>query len=114
MAVEFDCAECGQHIVDVIHDEVQYPAVCAWCLNLPGWDRDPALLKMLAPELALERAQKAIGESLFQFHSPSRFQRFFLRIFGWALHSGGKRVLAAAPIAIYKGESIVPARRDQP
>lgn len=37
MSVEFDCSECGTHIIVFTLDEVPYGALCALCLALPGW-----------------------------------------------------------------------------
>lgn len=41
---EFTCVECGQHVV--VFDwplGSKAPLLCALCLHLPGWFRDPRL-----------------------------------------------------------------------
>jgi len=39
---EFDCVECGRHIIRII-GEPYAPALCAACIMVPGWFRDPHL-----------------------------------------------------------------------
>lgn len=51
MPAEFDCDDCGQHIVALALDVPPNPALCAECVHLPGWFEDPVLRKMLAPYL---------------------------------------------------------------
>jgi hypothetical protein len=46
---EFDCVECGRHIV-ILCGERPDPKLCAACLMLPGWFRDPRVRSILAPE----------------------------------------------------------------
>jgi hypothetical protein len=46
---EFDCLECGQHIVRIIADP-DAPKLCVHCIFLPGWFRYPELRAMIAPE----------------------------------------------------------------
>jgi hypothetical protein len=45
---EFDCAECGRHIVAFVRPSDA--ALCAACLHLPGWYRDVGLRRRLDPE----------------------------------------------------------------
>lgn len=45
--VEFDCCECGRHIVAVIPDVPPAPPLCAQCLALPGWHEEFALRAIL-------------------------------------------------------------------
>src|SRR5258708_36404107 len=82
---EFDCAECGRHIVH-FGTAGPAPALCAECRHLPGWfadDRlrgllDPALLDpMPAPAPAAAPAPRqfhlaAIGRLRAAFHAPPR------------------------------------------
>jgi hypothetical protein len=49
MADEFDCRECGEHIIRII-DDPKAPKLCATCVFLPGWFRYPALRAILAPD----------------------------------------------------------------
>jgi hypothetical protein len=49
LATEFDCSECGRHIV-VIAGEVNEARLCASCLTPPGWFREPAIRAILDPE----------------------------------------------------------------
>ena len=49
MADEFDCIECGQHIIRIVSDPGA-PKLCGHCLFIPGWFRYPALRAMIAPE----------------------------------------------------------------
>jgi hypothetical protein len=46
---EFDCIECGQHIIRIIA-RPDMPKLCVHCLNLPGWFRYPDVLASLCPE----------------------------------------------------------------
>jgi hypothetical protein len=41
--VEFDCCECGAHIVAGAAEKPPEPPLCAICLFLPGWQEDPKL-----------------------------------------------------------------------
>jgi hypothetical protein len=50
MSVEFDCAECGRHIIAVALARVPAPPLCAHCLHIPGWFRDADLRRMLDAE----------------------------------------------------------------
>lgn len=52
-APEFDCAECGRHII-VISGPRAAPdgsAVCAACWSLPGWFTNPELAAMIDPDV---------------------------------------------------------------
>lgn len=49
-AVEFDCVECGMHIVFIIGELAPTPRLCAECIALPGWFTDPVLRKILDPD----------------------------------------------------------------
>lgn len=46
---EFDCCECGQHVI-LICGTVTEPPLCAACLTIPGWLQIPTLRAMLDPE----------------------------------------------------------------
>jgi hypothetical protein len=46
---EFDCLECGQHIVRIIADPAA-PKLCAHCRFMPGWFRNAEVRALLAPE----------------------------------------------------------------
>lgn len=46
-AIEFDCVECGQHIVDIVGTCANDVKLCGRCLMLPGWYGDPRLRKYL-------------------------------------------------------------------
>jgi hypothetical protein len=48
--IEFDCCECGRHIVAITVEKTPEPPLCAHCLHLPGWHEDPTLRAMLDPE----------------------------------------------------------------
>ncbi len=41
--IEFDCCECGRHVVAVIPDQPPEPPLCAHCLYLPGWHEEETL-----------------------------------------------------------------------
>jgi hypothetical protein len=45
---EFDCVECGRHIVRFAAWDNE-PALCAECLFLPGWYKSPGLKQILDP-----------------------------------------------------------------
>ncbi len=47
--VEFDCVECGRHIVVVTDNECRR-RVCAPCMAIPGWFRDPELRARIDPQ----------------------------------------------------------------
>lgn len=49
---EFDCSECGRHIVQLSGPR---PALdgsdrCAACWSLPGWFHDPELARAIDPD----------------------------------------------------------------
>jgi hypothetical protein len=46
---EFDCCECGRHIV-VISGPVPDLPFCGACLFVPGWYRNPDLIQHIDPE----------------------------------------------------------------
>ena len=46
---EFDCVECGQHVIQFGAD-LDRPALCANCMTLPGWFNEPELRRILDPE----------------------------------------------------------------
>ena len=48
VAFEFDCCECGRHIVDVM-GLVRNPPLCAECLFCPGWFNDPEIARIFDP-----------------------------------------------------------------
>lgn len=47
-AEEFDCCECGR-LIRIIPDLLTGP-ICAACLMMPGWFRDPEIRAVLDPE----------------------------------------------------------------
>ncbi len=48
-AAEFDCVECGRHIIVVAGPVTQF-RLCATCIMLPGWVDDDELCAMLDPD----------------------------------------------------------------
>lgn len=44
---EFDCTECGRHVVDV-SGEVRER--CACCIHVPLWYEDPTVARILDPD----------------------------------------------------------------
>lgn len=46
-AIEFDCAECGEHIISISHSH--FP-LCAKCVYMPGWFKLPEVRAILAPD----------------------------------------------------------------
>jgi hypothetical protein len=46
---EFDCSDCGRHITRFNHYDPR--AKCAECLAIPGWWRDPHLVRLFDPLL---------------------------------------------------------------
>jgi hypothetical protein len=48
-AYEFVCCECGQSVVAFI--KTNDFCLCATCIMLPGWHRDPTLRRRLGPLL---------------------------------------------------------------
>jgi hypothetical protein len=45
---EFDCVECGRHIIVICGPPT---SKCAACQSLPGWFDDPALARIIDPDL---------------------------------------------------------------
>jgi hypothetical protein len=49
---EFDCVECGRHIVsfgNIILDAA-HRDTCAACFSIPGWFNEPEIARMLDPD----------------------------------------------------------------
>jgi hypothetical protein len=46
-AHEFDCPECGRHIVQICGPRM---TLCAACQSVPGWFHDPAIARILDPD----------------------------------------------------------------
>lgn len=46
--IEFDCAECGRHILQLCGPSMA--PLCSLCTMLPGWFQDPEAAKLLDPE----------------------------------------------------------------
>jgi hypothetical protein len=59
MPVEFDCSDCGTHIIAIVEDKPPYGALCALCLHLPGWFSNPQLVAIYGPE----RLTKTINQT---------------------------------------------------
>lgn len=47
--VEFDCSECGRHIVMICGD-VTTPPLCGACLMIPGWLKIKAVREIIDPD----------------------------------------------------------------
>lgn len=47
---EYDCCECGRHIVLITSPVPPTPPLCAACQSIPGWYRFPQLRAVLDPE----------------------------------------------------------------
>ena len=47
MTDEFDCCECGRHIIVVVGVIPDRLSLCAVCISMPGWFRDPRLREIL-------------------------------------------------------------------
>lgn len=50
VSVEYDCCECGRHIVAIVAEAPPVPPLCAECVFLPSWHEDPQLRAILDPE----------------------------------------------------------------
>ena len=50
MAVDYTCCECGRAITLITSDEPPEPPLCAACLMMPGWFRDPRIREILDPD----------------------------------------------------------------
>lgn len=50
--IEFDCCECGRHIVAIVLEAKPEPPLCAQCLFTPGWHEDPKLQALIEPDEA--------------------------------------------------------------
>ena len=62
-AVEFDCDQCGRHIVSLCGPEDI--KTCAECRTIPGWFRDPELAARLDPDMA---ALNAFADTVLAYH----------------------------------------------
>jgi len=53
LPAEFDCIECGRHIINLGNQELQakHPNLCAACWAIPGWYNDPKLRQHLDPDM---------------------------------------------------------------
>jgi Zn-finger nucleic acid-binding protein len=86
---EFDCVECGQHIVRFASLEGELD-LCAHCLFVPGWHRSPELRKIIAPEglpdmPAREREPVDLAAAVHEPRrqaGPLKAQFRFLRVLG--------------------------------
>jgi hypothetical protein len=49
---EFDCKDCGRHIISVGSTALQdlHGNICAACWSFPGWFNDPEVARMIDPE----------------------------------------------------------------
>lgn len=47
---EFDCKECGRHIIRLVGD-TRNPHTCAHCIYTPGWHKNPELRRIFDPEM---------------------------------------------------------------
>jgi hypothetical protein len=52
---EFDCVDCGRHIVRMILFAGEDGRRCAHCMHMPGWHRDPNIAKLLDPDYEVRR-----------------------------------------------------------
>ena len=43
----FTCVECGRSIIAIVWPKGQ-PNICAACLTVPGWFRDPQVRRIIA------------------------------------------------------------------
>ena len=51
--IEFDCADCGQHIMVFGDDRLPEGPFCLTCLYMPGWFKDPKLRAIFDPDNAV-------------------------------------------------------------
>ena len=47
-AGEFDCTECGRHIIQIAGPVSEFQ-LCAACLTIPGWYTVPEIVRLLDP-----------------------------------------------------------------
>lgn len=50
MPCEYDCCECGRHVLNFTDRAPLQPPLCAMCLGLPGWFRHPDLRATIDPD----------------------------------------------------------------
>ncbi len=48
--VEYDCCDCGRHILNFTYDAVPQPPLCGACLLVPGWFDVPELRRIIDPD----------------------------------------------------------------
>lgn len=46
---EFDCCECGRHII-IVCGGIPEPPLCAACMMMPGWFSNPEVRAILDPD----------------------------------------------------------------
>lgn len=46
-ALEFYCAECGEHIISISHSH--FP-LCAMCVHMPGWFKIAEFRSVISPD----------------------------------------------------------------
>jgi hypothetical protein len=51
-AQEFDCCECGRHII-VIAGPISQFELCAACIFMPGWFTTPEMVRFFDPSREL-------------------------------------------------------------
>lgn len=49
MSCEYDCRDCGIHVVNYATDTPEDPPICNTCRYVPGWQNDPKLRKIFRP-----------------------------------------------------------------
>ncbi len=47
---EFDCKECGRHIVLIGQKSGKWHGLCSVCFHLPAWFNDPDLRAVFDPD----------------------------------------------------------------
>lgn len=58
MPCEYECCECGIHVVNVTAATRPEPPLCGVCLNVPGWMSDPRLREIFGDRTGVEATSK--------------------------------------------------------
>lgn len=61
-ADEFDCIECGRHIISFMRDP-ELPKLCGVCIGMPGWFRIPEVRDLIDPDVRPPELEDYVDET---------------------------------------------------
>jgi hypothetical protein len=62
--VEFNCAQCGRHIIRMVTTSANDNETCAECTHVPDWFKDPKLRAILDPAWPTEESEWRVFNSM--------------------------------------------------